>query len=92
MVTAVILVTVEHGKVNEVAEKLADMPGIAEVYSVGGRYDLVAMIRVKTNEDVADLVNGRMVGVDGIHSTETLIAFKTYSRRDVEAGFSLGGR
>ncbi len=92
MITAVTLINAEHGKVNEVAEQLAELPGVAEVYSVGGRYDLVAVIRVKTNEEVADVVNGGMVNVRGIRNTETLIAFKAYARRDVEAGFSLGGR
>ena len=92
MVTAVILVNAEHGKVNQVAEALAELPGVSEVYSVGGRYDLVAIIRVKTNEAVADLVNGSMVGVQGISATETLVAFKAYARSQVEAGFSLGGK
>ena len=91
MVTAIVLVNVEHGKVNQVSEALAELSGVSEVYSVGGRYDLVAIIRVKTNEAVADLVNGSMAGLHGISATETLVAFKAYARRDVEAGFSLGG-
>jgi DNA-binding Lrp family transcriptional regulator len=91
MVTAVVLVNAEHGKVNEVAEKLAELPGVVDVYSVGGRFDIVIVARVKTNEDIADMVNGHMIEIQGIRSTETLVAFKAYSRRDVEAGFSLGG-
>jgi DNA-binding Lrp family transcriptional regulator len=91
MVTAIVLVNVEHGKVNQVSETLADLAGVSEVYSVGGRYDLVAIIRVKDNEAVADLVNGSMAGLNGIRATETLVAFKAYGRREVEAGFSLGG-
>jgi DNA-binding Lrp family transcriptional regulator len=92
MVTAVVLVNAEHGKVNEVAENLAELPGVVDVYSVGGRLDIVVVARVKTNEEVANLVNGRMIEIQGIMKTETLVAFKAYSRPDVEAGFSLGGR
>jgi DNA-binding Lrp family transcriptional regulator len=90
MVTTFVLINVAHGKINEVAEQLADIEGIAEVYSVAGRYDLVALIRVKTNEQMADLVTNRMLKVEGIEKSETLIAFRAYSRHDLEAMFSLG--
>ena len=56
MITAMVLLNVERGRVNEVAERLADLAGITEVFSVAGRYDLVAILRVKTNEELADLV------------------------------------
>ena len=74
----------------EVAETLAAIPGVSEVYSVGGRYDLVALLRVKVNEDLADLVTHQISTVEGILQTETLIAFRAYSRHDLEAMFSLG--
>lgn len=90
MVTAVILLDVERSQIKAVAEQLATMPEVAEVYSVAGAFDLVAMVRVKRNEDLADLVTDRMVQLPGIAHTETLIAFRSYSKRDVEAGFSLG--
>jgi len=90
MVTAIILLNIERGQVNEVAERLAGIPGITEVYSVAGRFDLVAMIRVRKNEDLADLVTAQMLKVPGIVHTETLIAFRAYSRHDLEAAFSLG--
>jgi DNA-binding Lrp family transcriptional regulator len=90
MVTAVVLMSAEHGRVQGIAEQLAALQGISEVYSVGGQYDLVALIRVKTNEDLADLVTRQMALVGGIRSTETLIAFRTYSRHDLEAMFSVG--
>ena len=91
MVTALILLTIARGRVNEVAERLAAMPGVAEVYSVAGRYDLAAVIRVERNEDLADLVTSHMVDLDGIEATETLIAFRAFSKADIDAGFSLGG-
>jgi DNA-binding Lrp family transcriptional regulator len=90
MVAAVVLLNVKRDQINEVAEKLADMDGISEVYSVSGRYDLVAVLRVKTNEELADLVTARMLKMSGITQTETLIAFRAYSRHDLEAAFSLG--
>jgi DNA-binding Lrp family transcriptional regulator len=90
MVTSIVLLKVERGKVNSVAEKLAEMSAISEVYSVGGRFDLVAIIRVKSNEDLADMVTTRLAKLEGIESTETLIAFRAYSRHDLEAMFSVG--
>jgi DNA-binding Lrp family transcriptional regulator len=87
MVTAFVLLSVERGRINAVAEALADVPGIAEAYSVAGRYDLVAVLRVKTNEALADLVTTAIRGVAGITHTETLIAFRAYSRHDLEAIF-----
>ena len=87
MVTAFVLLNVERGQINAVAETLGDVPGIAEVYSVAGRYDLVAVLRVKTNEALADLVTKSIRDVAGITHTETLIAFRAYSRHDLEAIF-----
>jgi DNA-binding Lrp family transcriptional regulator len=90
MVSAVVLITVERGKINAVAETLAAMEGVSEVYSVGGRYDLVAIIRVRDNESMAELVTNRMLLVEGISDSETLIAFRVFSRHDLERMFSLG--
>jgi DNA-binding Lrp family transcriptional regulator len=90
MVSSIILLTVGRGKINEVAEELASMEGVSEVYSVGGRYDLVAIIRVKDNETLAELVTNRMLLVEGITNSETLIAFRVFSRHDLESMFSIG--
>jgi DNA-binding Lrp family transcriptional regulator len=90
MVTTIVLINVEHGSINTVAEQLAGMEGVAEVYSVGGRYDLVVVIRVKTNDQMADLVTNQMLKVNGIQKTETLIAFRAFSKHDLESMFSLG--
>jgi DNA-binding Lrp family transcriptional regulator len=90
MVTSIVLMNLERGVVSDVAQALAALPGISEVYSVGGRYDLAALIRVKTNEDLAELVTGQIGTIKGIARTETLIAFRTYSRHDLDAMFSVG--
>ena len=90
MVTAIVLLNIARGRVAEVAEHLAGLEEISEVYSVAGRYDLVAMVRVKSNEALADVVTKKLQRVDGIETTETLIAFRAYSRVDLEGVFSLG--
>ena len=90
MVTAIVLLNAARGRVKGVAETLAGIEGISEVYSVGGRYDLVVIIRVATNEALADLVTERLQGLDGIEETETLIAFRAQSRHDLESMFSIG--
>lgn len=90
MVTALVLINTAHGHINDVAEQLVEIPGVAEVYSVGGRYDLVAIIRVRTNEEMAELVTNRMLQLANIERTETLIAFKAYSRHDLERMFAIG--
>jgi DNA-binding Lrp family transcriptional regulator len=90
MVSSVVLLTVERGMINNVAETLAGMKGVSEVYSVGGRFDLVAIIRVKDNETLAELVTNHMLLVEGIKDSETLIAFRVFSRHDLESMFSIG--
>jgi DNA-binding Lrp family transcriptional regulator len=90
MVTAIVLLNVARARVGEVADKLAATEGITEVYSVAGRYDLVAMVRVRTNEELADVVTNRMQRIEGIESTETLISFRAYSKVDLEGVFSIG--
>ncbi|MBI2997509.1 MAG: Lrp/AsnC ligand binding domain-containing protein [Deltaproteobacteria bacterium] len=92
MVNAIVLLNVDRDKVNDVAERLAEMQGISEVYSVAGRYDLVAIIRVRSNEDLADTVTGHMRNVKGILKTETMLAFRAYSRHDLERVFSIGAQ
>jgi len=90
MVTSIILINAERNRINEVAEKLQDLEGISEVYSVSGNFDLVAIVRVKTNEDLADLVTKKMLAIAGIAKTETMLAFQAFSRHDLEAMFALG--
>lgn len=90
MVTAVVLMKVARGSIHDTAQELAGIKGISEVYSVAGRYDLVALLRVPRNEDLAELVTRRIVALDTIEDTETLIAFRSYSRHDLEAMFAVG--
>ena len=90
MVTAIVLINCSKGMVSQAAQALADVDGIAEVYSVAGRVDLVAMIRVKNNDDLANIVTGKLQFITGIERTETLIAFQVFSKHDLESMFSIG--
>ena len=90
MVNAIVLLKAERDKVNAVAKALVDLKGVSEVYSVSGRYDLVAIIRVKDNDRLAETVTDQMRKVKGILSTETMLAFQAYSHHDLEGMFSIG--
>ena len=90
MVTALVMLNIDRPQIASVAQGLVDMPEVSEVYSVAGRYDLVAIVRVKTNEEIASTITGKCAELVGITGTETLIAFHTYSRHDLEHMFSLG--
>ncbi len=90
MVTSIILINTERTKINDVAEKLAEMEGISEVYSVSGNYDLIAIARVSSNDELANLVTKKLLSIDAIVNSETMLAFKAYTRHDLEAMFSVG--
>jgi len=90
MVTSIILIAVERTKINEVAEQLAVIEGISEVYSVSGKYDLVAIARVSSNEELSDLVTNYLLKINAILKTETMLAFQAFSRYDLDAMFSIG--
>jgi DNA-binding Lrp family transcriptional regulator len=90
MVNAIVLLNVQSNRINQVAEELADLDGVSEVYSVAGQYDLVVMIRARDDEQVASLVTDRLLQAEGLLSSETLIAFRTYSRHDLDGLFSVG--
>lgn len=89
-VTAVVLIKAKTDQINELAQALAELEGVTEVFSVAGRYDLVAIVRVGRNEDVADVVSARMHKIPGIVDSETLISFRVYRNAEIEAAFSLG--
>jgi DNA-binding Lrp family transcriptional regulator len=90
VITAIVLVTTEVDRIGDVAQEIADIPGVSEVYSVTGDTDLVAMVRVREHEQLADVIAGTLNKVPGVLSTTTHIAFRAYSRHDLEAAFSLG--
>lgn len=90
MVTAIVLIQGERDKLPETAEKLTEIPGVAEVYSVAGDWDLVAIVRVQEHDQLADVVTKNLLKMEGIVRTNTLIAFKSYSRGDLERMWEIG--
>lgn len=90
MITAIVLVKTDVDAIHEVAEQVAALDGVSEVYSVTGEFDLIALVRVRRHEELADAIPGRVNKIPGIIATETHVAFRTYSRHDLEAAFDLG--
>jgi DNA-binding Lrp family transcriptional regulator len=90
MITAIVFVKAAVDQIPEVAEAIAAIDGVTEVYSVTGQIDLIAMVRVRHHEDIAAVVADRLNKVAGVRETETHIAFRAYSRHDLESAFSLG--
>ena len=88
MITAVVLVTVERSALPTAGERLAAVEGVSEVYSVTGEFDFIAMVRAKQHEELADIVTRRLAQVDGVTRTHTHVAFKVYSRYDLERIFA----
>jgi DNA-binding Lrp family transcriptional regulator len=90
MITAIVLINTSQGRAPAVAQALIEMPGVSEAYSVAGPFDLVAIARVRRHEDLAALVTEQIQKVEGIRSTQTLIAFRAYSQRDLDALWDIG--
>jgi DNA-binding Lrp family transcriptional regulator len=90
MVTTIVLAVVDIHQIPETAQAVADIPEVSEVYSVAGDYDLVIMVRSRTHDDLARVVSEEIAKIQGIERTQTLVAFKVYSKHDVEALFSVG--
>lgn len=90
MITAIVLIQTAVDRRVETAQAIADLDGVAEVYSCTGDIDLIAIIRVRDHEEIADMVPGRIDKIPGVLDTNTHIAFRSYSRRDTEEGFAIG--
>ena len=89
-ITNVDIISADVNRIPEVAQEIANLPGVTEVYSVAGDADLIAMVRVRQHEQLADVIADRLNKVPGVTGTATHIAFRTYSQHDLEAAFSLG--
>jgi DNA-binding Lrp family transcriptional regulator len=90
VVTAIVLIKTDVARIPETAETIAQLPAVSEVYSVTGEFDLVAIVRVRSHDELGDVIPGTLNRVSGVTHTETHIAFRTYSRHDLEAAFALG--
>lgn len=90
MVTAFVMIKTDPTRIPECATELADLEGVTAVYSVTGDWDLIAMVRLRRFDDLADVIADQLSKVEGIRDTETMLAFRAYSQHDLEEGFALG--
>jgi DNA-binding Lrp family transcriptional regulator len=90
VITAIVMISVETDRIPEVAQEIADLDGVSEVYSVAGDVDLIAIVRVREFDQIAEAIAGRLSKVTGVVHTDTHIAFRAYSRHDLEGAFSIG--
>lgn len=90
MLTAIVLIDTDASRIPEVAAEIAEIRGVSEVYSVTGGADLVAIVRVREHDALADVIADRVSKVPGVQRTQTHIAFRTYSKHDLEQAFALG--
>lgn len=90
MVNAFVLLRAEPARVAVLAAALTEIDGVAEVYSVAGEVDLVAIVRVRHHDDLAEVVTGRIRALPGIVETRTMIAFQAFSQRDLDAMWDIG--
>jgi len=90
VITAIVMISASTDSIGEVAEQIADIEGVSEVYSVAGHVDLIAVVRVRQFDDIATVIAGQVNKVSGVIDTETHIAFRAYSRHDLDAAFSIG--
>ncbi len=90
MITAIVFIKADVDRIPEVAQRIADIEAVSEVFSVTGKIDLIALVRVRAHDYLATVVPEGINKVPGVVSTETHVAFRTYSRHDMEAMFSLG--
>lgn len=89
MATVFVLIKTDPHRIPEAAQEIADIEEVEAVYSVTGKWDLIAMVKAPF-EDLADLVPSKIAKVATIHDTETMAAFRAYSSADMEEGFALG--
>jgi DNA-binding Lrp family transcriptional regulator len=90
MVTAIVLTHVSIDAIPETAAAIAELDGVSEVYSVTGDWELVAIVRVRNHEEVADVVTGQLAKVTGVVGTHTMVAFRAYSSTDLDRLWGVG--
>ena len=90
MITAIVLLQTERGQTEQTADALLAIPSVSEVYSVTGEWDLVALVRVRHYDQMAEVVPGRVSREPGVLRTQTMMAFQHFSRHDLERLWSIG--
>jgi len=90
VITAIVLIRTSVDRIPEIAESIAALPSVSEVYSVTGSYDLIAIVRVARHDDLADVIPARISKIPGVTTTDTHVAFRAYSQHDLAAAFAIG--
>ncbi len=90
MLTAFVLISCEAQRISAVAQAVAELPNVAEVYSVTGEFDIIALLRINEYASLDDTVPGGIAGIAGVTRTQTVLAFRRFARRDLEAGYDIG--
>jgi DNA-binding Lrp family transcriptional regulator len=90
VISAFVLIKARPDRIAALASELADVDGVAEVYSVAGDVDVVAVVRVHEHDQLADVVTRHIAALDGILETRSMVAYRAYSKHDLESMFSLG--
>jgi DNA-binding Lrp family transcriptional regulator len=90
MVTAFVMIKVENRRTSEVAQRLAEIEHVAEVYSVTGAYDLILILRLPSYEQLAEVVPDQIAMTEGVTETETTLAFRAFTRRELDSAFDIG--
>ncbi len=90
MITAFVMMNAERERLSAIPDEILKIPGVTEVYSVAGDYDIIAIVRVKEAEDLAKTVTENFAKINGITKTKTQIAFACFSNYDLEYIFSVG--
>jgi DNA-binding Lrp family transcriptional regulator len=90
MTHAIVLLQADASALGTLGGELAGIDGVAEAYSVTGEWDFVAILRLREQDQLAQVVTGRLSQLKGVKRTQTMVAFEAYSRHDLEALFSVG--
>jgi DNA-binding Lrp family transcriptional regulator len=90
MTHAIVLIEAERTALATLGGVLADVEGVAEAYSVTGEWDFVAIVRLRTHDELADVVTGTIGQLPGVERTQTMVAFEVFSKHDLESLFSIG--
>src|SRR4051812_19755000 len=88
---ALVLIKAEQEALSSLGGALAEVEGVSEAFSVTGEWDFVAIVRVPSHDQLAEVVTERMAGLRGIRDTYTMVAYEVFSQHDLEAMFSIGG-
>ncbi len=89
-VTAFVMIKTEGRRASEVAQRITEIEGVHEVYSVTGGYDLIAILHLPDYERLGEIVPDQIAMAEGVRETETTLAFRTYTRRELDTAFDIG--